>query len=155
MREGMELWELISQVTKLHISIVTREVAKYGITLSQCLVLGEIECGPKTIGEISKALDLSYSTVSGIVDRLERNQLVVRVRDRQDRRIVWVTLAENLEEMKKKYPFLDREYFARIFTSFLHERSTQEVRSIRRSLEEIVRYLQDVCVKDAANEQET
>ena len=47
-----------------------------------------------TIGSISQRRGLDAPTVTGIVKRLEQNGLVVRLHDRQDRRIVKVYLTD-------------------------------------------------------------
>lgn len=49
--------------------------------------------GPLTIGEMTRHLDRAQSVVSEIVDHLERDELLERVQDPQDRRrtLVWLT----------------------------------------------------------------
>lgn len=49
------------------------------------------------ITEISEKMGLSNSTVSGIIDRLESQGYVQRVRSKEDRRIVNVTITENMK----------------------------------------------------------
>lgn len=71
-----------------------------GITLPQGMVIGTlIESGEMKITELSKKLNLSNSTISGIVDRLEKQQLVVRTRSEEDRRIVYVCVTPKVKEM--------------------------------------------------------
>ncbi|TGU57381.1 MarR family transcriptional regulator, partial [Mesorhizobium sp. M00.F.Ca.ET.186.01.1.1] len=55
----------------------------------------------KTMGEICKAVDLSYSTTSGLINRMEQENLVRRFRDQTDRRIVWVSLTERVSEQQE------------------------------------------------------
>jgi DNA-binding MarR family transcriptional regulator len=96
--------EKVNEMNRLYFAIITEMLARHGFTMPQLIVLGTIKEGARTIGEISQLVDLSYSTVSGIVDRLERNGIVVRKRDEHDRRIVWVELAGKLECMEGKVP---------------------------------------------------
>lgn len=49
------------------------------------------------ISEISHKIGLSNSTVSGIIDRLEQQDCVKRVRSDKDRRVVNVTLTDNMK----------------------------------------------------------
>ena len=49
------------------------------------------------ISEISEKMGLSNSTVSGIIDRLESQGYVQRVRSKADRRIVNVTITEKMK----------------------------------------------------------
>ena len=64
-----------------------------GLTFAQGLVLLEIdEKGQLTIGELATHLRLDHSTLSRTVEGLVRRQLVDRVRDGGDRRLVRVRL---------------------------------------------------------------
>ncbi len=52
------------------------------------------------LSEISKKMSLANSTVSGIIDRLEKNQIVRRIRSEEDKRIVYIELTNKAEEFK-------------------------------------------------------
>lgn len=66
-----------------------------GVTVPQlsCL-LHVVETGPLSIKKLAEGVDLSSSTVVGIVDRLEGKGLVRRERSTQDRRQVLVCATE-------------------------------------------------------------
>ena len=49
--------------------------------------------GPLTMGELARAVVVTEKTITGVVDRLERDLLVQRERDPVDRRVVHVRLA--------------------------------------------------------------
>lgn len=49
--------------------------------------------GPLTMGELARAVVVTEKTITGVVDRLERDLLVQRERDPADRRVVHVRLA--------------------------------------------------------------
>lgn len=59
--------------------------------------------GSLKISEISEKMGLSNSTISGIVDRLEAQSLVERVRSKEDRRVVYVSLTKETKEMLSKH----------------------------------------------------
>ncbi|WP_088228982.1 MarR family transcriptional regulator [Desulfosporosinus sp. FKB] len=50
------------------------------------------EFGPLTMGELGKHLFVACSTATDLADRMERAQLVERVRDKNDRRMVRLRL---------------------------------------------------------------
>ena len=50
------------------------------------------------VSDLSQQLQLSNSTVSGIIDRLEKQDLVERTRSEEDRRVVYVNLSEKAKE---------------------------------------------------------
>jgi DNA-binding MarR family transcriptional regulator len=125
------VWELLTTNNRLFFSLIKGELSKLGITLPQIFVLDEIKDGPKTIGEISRAVELSNSTVSGIVDRLERDKFVRRQRDQSDRRVVWVFLAEEaIEMLSKTIPFLKADYQRHLFADL----NSEDIQRLEESL---------------------
>ncbi|MFD2371494.1 MarR family winged helix-turn-helix transcriptional regulator [Brevibacillus sp. GCM10020057] len=98
MKELIQLAKLLREASALFSSLSKKELDAGDLTWQQVLILEQIEQGPKTMGDISKAVDLSYSTTSGLINRLEQENLVRRYRDRSDRRIVWVALTERVLE---------------------------------------------------------
>ena len=72
------------------------EFSSYGLTGPQGMLIGILFHNKElTVGEISKKMGLSLSTVSGIIDRLEENKLLERTRSIEDRRVVKVSLTKN------------------------------------------------------------
>ena len=132
MQPFQKVWELLENNNRLFFSLIKGELSKLGITLPQIFVLDEIKDGPKTIGEISRAVELSNSTVSGIVDRLERDKLVRRQRDQTDRRVVWVFLAEEaIEMLSKTIPFMKDDYQKHLFANL----TSEEIQGLEESLQ--------------------
>lgn len=99
MRELIELAQFLKEVNALFSVISDEKLSTREVNWQQVLILEQIRHEPKTVGEISKAIGLSYSTISGLISRLEREQLVIRTRDQDDRRIVWVSPSTRLGEM--------------------------------------------------------
>lgn len=67
----------------------------FKLTLPQIICLREIhEHGPITFSRLTHILALNNSTTTGIVDRLEREKLVQRVRSAVDRRQITVEITE-------------------------------------------------------------
>jgi DNA-binding MarR family transcriptional regulator len=60
---------------------------------SRAVLLHLAQTGPLTVGECARHLGRAQSVVSEIVDQLEANRLLARVRDEADRRrvLVWLT----------------------------------------------------------------
>jgi len=55
-----------------------------------------------TIGELSAQMYLACSTVTDLLDRMERNELVKRVKDENDRRIVRIVVLDKGHELIKR-----------------------------------------------------
>jgi DNA-binding MarR family transcriptional regulator len=67
------------------------------------ILMGLQEQGPTMVSELAEWLGISTPSASSIVDRMEHHGLVRRVRDEDDRRVVYVTVtdrgAATVEEM--------------------------------------------------------
>jgi len=98
MKELIQLAKLLKGAGALFSSLSKKILDTDDVTWQQVLILEHIEESPKTMGEISKAVELSYSTISGLISRLEQQGLVRRFRDQADRRIVWVSLTERISD---------------------------------------------------------
>ncbi|UIO40056.1 MarR family transcriptional regulator [Brevibacillus brevis] len=96
MERLIKLAKLIQGANVLFSNIARKELKTNEINWQQVLILEILENGPRTMGDLSKAVDLSNSTTSGLISRLEEENLVRRYRDQMDRRIVWVSLTERL-----------------------------------------------------------
>nr|NIS39935.1 MarR family transcriptional regulator [Desulfuromonadales bacterium] len=65
--------------------------------------------GVLTTGEIARTLVRASQTMTGLVDRLEDQELVDRQYDRSDRRKVWVRLtAKGQRKLEDAMPVVDR-----------------------------------------------
>jgi len=97
-----EAARLFSEVEKTLKHSMRKTFEDVGLTMPQCLVIGTlIKSGEMKISELSNKVKLSNSTVSGIVDRLENQGLVVRTRSEEDRRKVYVKATQKVEEIYK------------------------------------------------------
>jgi DNA-binding MarR family transcriptional regulator len=67
-----------------------------GVTAEQAHVLSILwELGPLTIGDLQRELALSSPTLTGAIDRMEKDELVRRVRSPSDRRTTYVEPIDN------------------------------------------------------------
>lgn len=139
MNKPLHIRDLLRRLNKTIGALCTQELKKYGLTVPQLMVIMQIRSEPKTIGQISQKVELSYSTVSGIIDRLEREKLVERVRDEKDRRVIWIRKTAKLSELFAKMDLQSGEYYQRSFDGF----SDEELDVIIRSLESLVAKLEE------------
>lgn len=91
-----------------------------------------ISDGQLTIGELSNKMKLACSTITDLIDRMEKNELVERARDKKDKRVVRIHvkqighdvvqkvlekrrlfLAEKLKDFKKE----DKDFLAKSLES--------------------------------------
>lgn len=74
------------------------------LTRPQGMLLGTLaHNGEMKVSDLSESLGLSNSTVSGILDRLENQGLVERIRSKEDRRVVYVKITDEFKKHSKKH----------------------------------------------------
>jgi DNA-binding MarR family transcriptional regulator len=79
---------------------------KYGITGPQLWVIKTISLdGRLSLGDLGKRMYLQPSTITGLIDVLERKGYVGRARDPQDRRVVKVQLTPKGQQLAEKAPY--------------------------------------------------
>lgn len=74
-----------------------------------------------TIGELSKRMYLACSTITDLVDRMEKNKMVKRIRDEKDRRVVRVSVLEKGHTIIQKVLTARREYLRNILKDLSEE----------------------------------
>ena len=83
---------------------VTKEIAaRVSLTGPQLTVVKMLEqMGDLSLSELSDAIRAQNSTVTGIIDRMEREGLVDRLRSTEDRRVVLIRLTKKGEALARE-----------------------------------------------------
>jgi DNA-binding MarR family transcriptional regulator len=106
-------------------------LSSYTITPPQFVALQWLfEEGDMTIGELSNKMFLAFSTTTDLIDRMEKNELVMRVKDPHDRRVVRIHLLTKGKEMIGEVIKKRQKYLHDVLTDF----STEEVSHLKDSL---------------------
>lgn len=109
-------------------------VSQYAITPPQFVALQWLEeLGDITIGDLSNRLYLAFSTTTDLVDRMEKNELVKRVRDENDRRVVVVHLLEKGERIIQEVIEKRQQYLQEKLVGF----NDQEVEQLSSYLQKL------------------
>jgi len=97
-----------------------REIlSQYTITPPQFIALQWLfEVGDMTIGELSNKMYLACSTTTDLVDRMEKNELVMRVKDENDRRVVRIHLLKEGERIIEEVIKKRQEYLQEVLVDF-------------------------------------
>lgn len=108
-------------------------VQQYGLTGPQLVVLKElVSLAPQTVSAIAAAVNLSQATVTGILDRLERKDMIRRQRDEEDKRKVLVSPTSAAGEVLAGAPPLLQEHFTEAFADLEDWEQTQILSSLQR-----------------------
>jgi MarR family transcriptional regulator, organic hydroperoxide resistance regulator len=127
---------------------VTKEVARRAdLTGPQLTVLKVLEgLGDLSLSELSERIRAQNSTVTGIIDRMEREDLVVRARSTEDRRVVHIQLTEKGARIAREIAVEPME----VFRSALESLSVSEMRDLLKILTKIAQRVQGIVRRDVA-----
>lgn len=114
LREAEEVADSVQALRRLLLRSFDQDIAESKLTVPQMNALEELsrEDG-LSLKELSGRMQLSHSTVSGIVDRLQRRGFVGRTSDPKDRRYSRMFLSREVRDYvreevpsRRLYPFL-------------------------------------------------
>lgn len=77
--------------------------------------------GELTIGELSQEMSLACSTITDLVDRMEKNKLVIRKKDEKDKRVVRIEVLPLGYDLVHKVVEKRREFLGDKLKSFKEE----------------------------------
>lgn len=99
-------------------------LSDYTVTPPQFKALQYLyEDGDMTIGELSSKLYLACSTTTDLIDRMENNNLVIRIKDINDRRVVRIHLLDEGKRVIREVINKRQNYLEEILVNS----STEEV----------------------------
>jgi len=120
----------VIRATDLHSKYLTKTT---GLTTPQILLLQTIQNKEQvTIGEIAEEISLSQATVTSILDRLEKKNLVYRERSTQDKRKVHAYLTEDGQNILSDAPKPLQDEFSNQFLSLQDWEQSMIVASLQR-----------------------
>ena len=124
---------LLIRVINLKINENIRNTFKdSGLTMPQMMVIRILsKHNQMKLSEISNKMNLANSTVSGIIDRLEKIDVVKRVRSKEDKRVVYVELSSKAKELHEGFHNLMNEYLEDI----IRDANEEQINRILNGLE--------------------
>lgn len=129
---------------------LTKELARQvDLTGPQLTVLKMLEgVGDLSLSELSERIRAQNSTVTGIIDRMERENLVVRARSTEDRRVVKIRLTDKGAKIARGIsvePML-------ILRDALDNLTVAETRELLKILTKIARRVQAIVKREVDKE---
>ena len=136
--QDMEIFADIEKDLRYISSIIKqkgREILnQYSITPPQFVALQWLfEGGDMTIGELSNKMYLACSTTTDLVDRMEKTELVERVKDNKDRRVVRIHLLQEGERIIEEVIEKRQQYLQEILKNF----SGEEIKTLNANLSKL------------------
>ncbi|MGA6924222.1 MAG: MarR family transcriptional regulator [Desulfosarcina sp.] len=109
----MILLRKITQKVDLHSKYLDKH---FGLTGPQLSVIQQLIKGEMSVSELARKISLSQATVTDIVQRLEKKNLIIRRRDHRDKRRVKLTVSEKCQELLSLPPPPLQEAFMEYFS---------------------------------------
>jgi DNA-binding MarR family transcriptional regulator len=129
---------------------ITKELARQvDLTGPQLTVIKMLEgVGDLSLSELSERIRAQNSTVTGIIDRMERENLVVRARSTEDRRVVKIRLTEKGAKIARGIAVEPME----ILRDALDSLTQAETRELLKVLTKIARRVQAIVKREVDKE---
>jgi len=147
----MDTTEILIKIRKIvrSVDIESKKIQKeHGVSIPQVLCLNflhESNNYQSTQGEIRKFLNLNSSTVSGIINRLEKKGYLARLPKSGDKRVVNIALTSAGDKLLSTIPSLLHEQLSDKLTRL----GSEELKKVEEGLETLVSIL-DIEKVDAS-----
>lgn len=129
--ESVEVARLFQEVMNLFRLNMKKIIEETGMSAPQGMVIGLLHKNKKMkVTELSKHLHLSNSTVSGIIDKLEEQEVVIRERSTDDKRVVYVRISPKFEDIHKDF----HKKIEKNIESILNQGSQEDLNKISEGL---------------------
>jgi MarR family transcriptional regulator for hemolysin len=90
----------LTHTTRAYQRALNAELAPYGVTIRQSQVLGWLrKNGDLSQCQLARLLTIEPATLAGVLERMERDGLILRLADRSDRRRKLIRLNKCAEEL--------------------------------------------------------
>ncbi len=131
---SLRLWITLARCYGTFARAVSVRIAEYGLTTPQFGVLEALHhLGPLTLGDLAQKLLVTGGNITYVMDRLEEQELVVRDRWGEDRRIIWGRLTPKGRELMQEI-FGEHVEFVHSLVQPLELEERKELRNLLRKL---------------------
>jgi DNA-binding MarR family transcriptional regulator len=140
----MESIEIIVYIRKIvrSLNLESKSIQKdFGLSITQLLCMNHLEQSPEyqsTHKDLMKLLSLNSSTVTGIINRLEKKGFVARLPKSGDRRVTYIALTASGLKLLQEAPNVLHDRLAKKLNSL----SDNDRNMVKKSLEIVVNAMQ-------------
>jgi len=131
---ALGLWVKLARAFSTFNKYSNESIRTFGLTAAQ---FGTLEClghlGPMTIGELSKKMLFSGGNTTCVMDNLEKEGIVERVHDDNDRRVINVRLTDKGEKLFDKTFKVHKDHITKLAAT-LTENEQEELAHLLKKL---------------------
>ena len=107
-KDVVDVFELINRLNKKYDKLQRDNIQKLELTPTQLFILRELwRADGQQFKDLAETCNCSRSTITGVVDTMEKKELVSRESNPDDRRSLFVKLTEKGKDLKKVTPPLE------------------------------------------------
>jgi DNA-binding MarR family transcriptional regulator len=147
----MDTFDIIVDIRKIvrSLNLESKGIQKeFGLSITQLMCLGHLHNSPNyqsTHKELMALLSLNSSTVTGIINRLEKRGYIARIRKEGDKRVTYLTLTASGIKLLEGTPNILHDRLAKKLESL----SDSDQKMVKKALEIIISAMQ-ISKVDAA-----
>ena len=136
----METFDIIVNIRKIvrSLNLESKSIQKeFGLSITQLMCLGHLQSSPNyqsTHKELMDLLSLNSSTITGIINRLEKRAYIARMRKTGDRRLTYITLTASGIKLLEETPNILHDRLAKRLEAL----SASDQSMVNRALEIII-----------------
>ena len=135
---AQDIGDALTQTARASRQAMNAELAPYGVTARQSQVLGWLwKKGGLSQCQLAHFLRIDPATLAGVLERMERDGLILRIADRSDRRRKLIRLTRHAEELGETVV----ECSARVCARAVQSLSPEEIDALRELLNRILENL--------------
>lgn len=132
--DELELWRGFTQTFRAIRRFLDARLKPLGIDYNEFKVLGELVAGGRTsMAKLAEKIMFTQAGVTYLVDRLEEQGYVVRVRSSEDRRVIFVEITDRGRRVFEEGVSIVREATRRVFEGL----SAEELEALHKAFSKI------------------
>ena len=141
-----EAWLAVQNSAKTVVKVSERNLAKVGISVGEFLALRTLATsGPCPMVDLAKEQFISPPALTSIVDSLEKQGLVERVRSKEDRRVINIKITSRGEKLFARAQVLYRQFFEKVMSAL----TKQEISVLLTAFDELSKSAQMYPVENS------
>ncbi|MBI5021313.1 MAG: MarR family transcriptional regulator [Ignavibacteriales bacterium] len=131
---ALQLWVKLARAAATFGKLSSENIRTFGLTEPQ---FGVIEClghlGPLKLNELSKKMIVTAGNITCVIDNLQKEHLVERIKNNKDRRVIVVRLTPKGQKLFKSIFTKHAEYISKL-ASVLNEQEQKQLASLLKRL---------------------
>ena len=145
MSSGIRIFRSLKRIGHMVKKSMGQHFNEMNLTGPQDMMMGILSHdGEMKISDLSEKIGLSNSTVSGIIDRLEKQGLVERTRSIEDRRVVYVNVSADFQKnCKKNFSKIEKT-----FEDAINKATAEEIDIILKGLDTLEQLMDKQGIND-------